>query len=92
MIEIYGPERLLVNSAGRLGPVETDRGARLHLRRCDAAATRKSLIRKIVYENPLEFQPEPQLQLHPARRGGDAVTQIAAHRSMKALGKLAKGS
>ena len=30
IVEMYGPERLLVNSAGRLGAVEADRGARFH--------------------------------------------------------------
>jgi uncharacterized protein len=54
MVEIYGPERLLVNSAGDWGPSKPTAVPDFIL------AMRKrghgeSLIRKVVYENPLEF-------------------------------------
>ncbi|MEK6238311.1 MAG: TatD family hydrolase, partial [Planctomycetales bacterium] len=54
MIEMYGPERVMVNSAGDWGPSKPTAVPDFIL------AMRKrghpeSLIRKIVYENPLEF-------------------------------------
>ena len=54
MIELYGPERLLVNSAGDWGPSKPtavpDFILAMRLR-----GHPESLIRKVVYENPLEF-------------------------------------
>ena len=54
MVELYGPERLLVNSAGDWGPSKPTAVPDFIL------AMRKrghseSLIRRVVHENPLEF-------------------------------------
>jgi uncharacterized protein len=54
MIELYGPERLLVNSAGDWGPSKPtavpDFMMAMRLR-----GHSESLIRRIVYDNPLQF-------------------------------------
>ena len=54
MVELYGPERLMVNSAGDWGPSKPTAVPDfiLEMRR---RGHPESLIRKIVYENPLEF-------------------------------------
>jgi len=54
MVEMYGPERLLVNSAGDWGPSKPTAVPDfiLELRR---RGHPESLIRRIVYENPLGF-------------------------------------
>ena len=54
MVEMYGPERLLVNSAGDWGPSKPTAvpDFMFEMRRRGHS---ESLIRKIVYENPLEF-------------------------------------
>jgi hypothetical protein len=54
IIEMYGPERLLANSAGDWGPSKPTAvpDLILELRR---RGHPESLIRKVVYENPLEF-------------------------------------
>jgi predicted metal-dependent TIM-barrel fold hydrolase len=54
MIEMYGPERLMVNSAGDWGPSKPTAVPDfiLEMRR---RRHPESLIRKVVYENPLEF-------------------------------------
>ena len=54
LIEMYGPERLLVNSAGDWGPSKPTAVPDfiLEMRRRGHA---ESLIRKVVYENPIEF-------------------------------------
>jgi hypothetical protein len=54
MIEMYGPERLLVNSAGDWGPSKPTAvpDFMMEMRRRGHS---ESLIRKIVYENPIEF-------------------------------------
>jgi predicted metal-dependent TIM-barrel fold hydrolase len=54
MVEMYGPERLLVNSAGDWGPSKPTAVPDfiLEMRRRGHPA---SLIRRIVYENPLAF-------------------------------------
>lgn len=54
MIEMYGPERLMVNSAGDWGPSKPTAvpDLVLEMRRRGHSP---SLIRKVVYENPLEF-------------------------------------
>ncbi|MBL8856814.1 MAG: TatD family hydrolase, partial [Planctomycetaceae bacterium] len=54
MVELYGPERLMVNSAGDWGPSKPTAVPDfiMAMRR---RGHPESLIRKIVYENPLEF-------------------------------------
>jgi predicted metal-dependent TIM-barrel fold hydrolase len=54
MVEMYGPERLLVNSAGDWGPSKPTAVPDfiLAMRRRGHS---EALIRKVVYENPLEF-------------------------------------
>jgi hypothetical protein len=54
IIEMYGPERLLVNSAGDWGPSKPTAVPDfiLEMRRRGHA---ESLIRRIVYDNPIEF-------------------------------------
>jgi predicted metal-dependent TIM-barrel fold hydrolase len=54
MVEMYGPERLLVNSAGDWGPSRPTAVPDfiVELRR---RGHPESLIRRVVYENPLEF-------------------------------------
>lgn len=54
MIEMYGPERLLVNSAGDWGPSKPTAVPDfiLEMRR---RGYPESLIRRVVYENPIEF-------------------------------------
>ncbi len=54
IIEMYGPERLLVNSAGDWGPSKPTAVPDfiVELRR---RGHPESLIRKVVYENPIEF-------------------------------------
>ena len=54
LIEIYGPERLMVNSAGDWGPSKPTAVPDfiLAMRR---RGHPESLIRKVVYENPLQF-------------------------------------
>jgi predicted metal-dependent TIM-barrel fold hydrolase len=54
IVEMYGPDRLLVNSAGDWGPSKPTAVPDfiLEMRRRGHA---ESLIRKVVYENPLEF-------------------------------------
>ena len=54
IVEMYGPERLLVNSAGDWGPSKPTAVPDfiLEMRR---RGHPESLIRKVVYENPIEF-------------------------------------
>lgn len=54
IVEMYGPERLLVNSAGDWGPSKPTAVPDfiMEMRRRGHA---ESLIRKVVYENPIEF-------------------------------------
>jgi predicted metal-dependent TIM-barrel fold hydrolase len=54
IVEMYGPERLMVNSAGDWGPSRPTAVPDfiLEMRRRGHS---ESLIRKVVYENPLEF-------------------------------------
>ncbi|MFQ5731485.1 MAG: TatD family hydrolase [Planctomycetaceae bacterium] len=54
LVEIYGPERLLVNSAGDWGPSKPTAVPDfiIEMRRRGHS---EALIRKVVYENPLEF-------------------------------------
>jgi predicted metal-dependent TIM-barrel fold hydrolase len=59
IIEIYGPERLMVNSAGDWGPSKPtavpDFIMEMRRRRHS-----ESLIRRVVYENPLTFFRQSQ--------------------------------
>lgn len=59
IIEMYGPDRLMVNSAGDWGPSKPTAVPDfiLEMRRRGHS---ESLIRKIVYENPLEFFSQSQ--------------------------------
>ncbi|MFO0869427.1 MAG: TatD family hydrolase [Pirellulales bacterium] len=59
IVETYGPERLMVNSAGDWGPSKPTAVPDfiLEMRRRGHAET---LIRRIVYENPLEFFRQSQ--------------------------------
>jgi predicted metal-dependent TIM-barrel fold hydrolase len=54
IVEMYGPERLMVNSAGDWGPSKPTAVPDfiLEMRR---RGHPESLIRRVVYENPLEF-------------------------------------
>ena len=54
MIEIYGPERLMANSAGDWGPSKPSAVPDLIFELRQRGHS-ESLIRKVVYENPLEF-------------------------------------
>lgn len=54
IVEMYGPERLLVNSAGDWGPSKPTAVPDFILEMRRRGHT-ESLIRKIVYDNPLEF-------------------------------------
>ena len=59
ILEIYGPERLMVNSAGDWGPSKPTAVPDfiLEMRRRGHS---ENLIRKVVYENPLEFFRQSQ--------------------------------
>lgn len=59
IIEMYGPERIMANSAGDWGPSKPTAvpDLILEMRRRGHA---ESLIRKVVYENPLEFFSQSQ--------------------------------
>ena len=59
IIEMYGPERLLVNSAGDWGPSKPTAVPDfiLEMRR---RGHRESLIRQVVYDNPLKFFSQSQ--------------------------------
>jgi predicted metal-dependent TIM-barrel fold hydrolase len=54
IVEMYGPERLMVNSAGDWGPSKPTAVPDfiLEMRRRGHA---ESLIRRVVYDNPIEF-------------------------------------
>ena len=54
MVEMYGPERLLVNSAGDWGPSKPTAVPDFILDHAQCGHA-ESLIRRIVYENPLKF-------------------------------------
>jgi len=59
MIEMYGPERLCANSAGDWGPSKPTAVPELILE-MRRRGHPESLIRKVVYENPLEFFSQSQ--------------------------------
>jgi predicted metal-dependent TIM-barrel fold hydrolase len=72
MIEMYGPDRLLVNSAGDWGPSKPTAVPDfiLEMRRRGHS---ESLIRRIVYDNPIEFFSQSRnFQFHAP----DAVEEI----------------
>ena len=81
MVEMYGPERLLVNSAGDWGPSKPtavpDFILAMRLR-----GHPESLIRRIVYENPLKFFSQSRGFVFEAPdgagRNGDSVHQNGA--------------
>jgi uncharacterized protein len=54
MIELYGPERLLVNSAGDWGPSKPTAVPDFMMEMRKRGHS-ESLIQRVVYENPLEF-------------------------------------
>jgi predicted metal-dependent TIM-barrel fold hydrolase len=54
MIELYGPERLMVNSAGDWGPSKPTAVPDFILEMRKRGHS-ESLIRRVVYDNPLEF-------------------------------------
>jgi predicted metal-dependent TIM-barrel fold hydrolase len=54
MVELYGPERLMVNSAGDWGPSKPTAVPDFILEMRKRGHS-ESLIRRIVYENPLTF-------------------------------------
>jgi uncharacterized protein len=79
MIEVYGPERLMVNSAGDWGPSKPTAVPDFIL------AMRKrghseSLIRTIVYENPLEFFSQSRNFRFTPRDGSPTVAHDPASR------------
>ena len=55
MVEIYGPERLLVNSAGELGCVQADGRAGLYLGHAAPRSSGGPDPGEVVYDNPLKF-------------------------------------
>ena len=75
MVEMYGPERLLVNSAGDWGPSKPTAVPDfiVAMRR---RGHPESLIKRIVYDNPVEFfrqsrnfkLPGEKVSRHSARR------------------------
>src|SRR6185295_14753316 len=84
MVEMYGPERLLVNSAGDWGPSKPtavpDFILAMRLR-----GHSEALIRRVVYENPLEFfQQSRNFRLPPRleqQQVADAAQATDAARS-----------
>ena len=78
IIEMYGPERLMVNSAGDWGPSKPTAVPDFILemrRRRHSEAT----IRRIVYENPLTFFSQSQSFRFKAREGAEsAVSHVKA--------------
>jgi hypothetical protein len=77
IIEMYGAERLMVNSAGDWGPSKPtavpDFIMEMRRRRHP-----ESLIRKIVYENPLAFFSQSQNFRFQPREEGQARPKVAA--------------
>jgi len=74
MIEMYGPERLMPNSAGDWGPSKPTAipDLILEMRR---RGHPESLIRKVTYENPLEFFRQSQgFQFTPRDADGSGVS------------------
>jgi len=77
IIEMYGPERLMVNSAGDWGPSKPTAVPDFILemrRRRHSEAT----IRRIVYENPLTFFSQSQSFRFKARESGAEVNKVAS--------------
>jgi predicted metal-dependent TIM-barrel fold hydrolase len=77
IIEMYGPERLMVNSAGDWGPSKPTAVPDFILemrRRRHSEAT----IRRIVYENPLTFFSQSQSFRFKARESGAEVNEVAS--------------
>ncbi len=74
MVEMYGPERLMVNSAGDWGPSRPTAVPDFifEMRRRNHA---ESLIRQVVYENPLKFFAQSK-NFHFVPREGSEVAEI----------------
>ena len=84
MVEMYGPERLLVNSAGDWGPSKPtavpDFILAMRLR-----GHPESLIRRIVYENPLKFFSQSRnFDFTPPENEGLGVGRLGAGRGKAA--------
>src|SRR6187455_267477 len=78
IIEMYGPERLMVNSAGDWGPSKPTAVPDfiMEMRRRKHP---ESLIRKVVYENPLEFFSQSQnFSFQPREAAVPAAERIKA--------------
>ncbi|MCE9526976.1 MAG: TatD family hydrolase [Planctomycetales bacterium] len=75
IIEMYGPERLMVNSAGDWGPSKPTAVPDfiLEMRR---RRHPESMIRRIVYENPLTFFRQSQSFRFKAREAEEAVRVV----------------
>ena len=75
IIEMYGPERLMVNSAGDWGPSKPTAVPDfiLEMRR---RRHPESVIRRIVYENPLTFFRQSQSFRFKAREAEEAVRVV----------------
>jgi predicted metal-dependent TIM-barrel fold hydrolase len=73
---MYGPERLMVNSAGDWGPSKPTAVPDfiLEMRRRRHS---ESVIRRIVYENPLTFFSQSQSFRFKAREEEEAVKPVA---------------
>jgi hypothetical protein len=65
IIEMYGPERLMVNSAGDWGPSQTDGGARFHHGDAAPRPPREPDSPHRVRKSARIFPPERQLPLYP---------------------------
>ncbi|MDZ4818291.1 MAG: TatD family hydrolase [Planctomycetota bacterium] len=72
MIEVYGPERLLVNSAGDWGPSKPT-AVPDFIYAMRRRGHSEALIRKVVYENPLEFFSQSRNFNFTPRDGSAAV-------------------
>jgi predicted metal-dependent TIM-barrel fold hydrolase len=72
MVEMYGPERLLVNSAGDWGPSKPTAVPDFILAMRNRGHS-EALIRKVVYENPLEFFSQSRNFQFMPRDGGAAI-------------------
>ncbi|MBC7852822.1 MAG: TatD family hydrolase [Pirellulaceae bacterium] len=82
IIEMYGPERLMVNSAGDWGPSKPTAVPDfiLEMRR---RRHPESVIRRIVYENPLTFFSQSQSFRFKVRETGEDTTQGATPTALR---------
>src|SRR5207237_6226359 len=72
MVEMYGPERLLVNSAGDWGPSKPTAvpDFLMEMRRRKQP---ESVIRRVVYDNPVAFFSQSQNFSFQPREGSETV-------------------